>query len=186
MNQQFSVWIHSTLQRKLDIIKLPVFMENICIKNINLGDTAPIFKNSQPPVCDERGLWFESDLTYRGLIHMTISVQLNLMKLKREEQQKSKADLNKNESSSDDSDSDEIVRNETKIREKIDKIDMDSKQAAVSKTPQSDKKSKPENTTKHKLHTMASICDSDAESIISSETESESLSQNYSASEKSE
>lgn len=162
-------------------------MENICIKNINLGDTAPIFKNSQPPICDERGLWFESDLTYRGLIHMTISVQLNLMRLKREEQHKSKTspDPDKDESSSEDSDLDESVRNVTKLLEKTGKDEIENKEATLIKSPVSDKKPKTENT-RHKLHTMQSICDSDAESIISSETESESLSRNYSASEKSE
>lgn len=177
MNQQFAAWIHSMLQRKLDIIKLPVFMENICINNINLGDTAPIFKNSQPPVCDERGLWFESDLTYRGLVHMTISVQLNLMRLKREEQHKFKVNTDKNESSSDESDSDEF-----KSREKTNKSNSENKQASA--TSLTAKKAK----GRHKLNTIISICDSDAESVISSnESESDTLSQHYySASDQSE
>lgn len=186
MNQQFSAWIHNTLQRKLDIIKLPVFMENICIKNINLGDTAPIFKNSKPPVCDERGLWFESDCSYRGLVHMTISVQLNLMRLKRVEQHKSKVESEKSDSTSDETDSEEIVRNEIKEGETNNKPESDNKQTTITKPQKLEKKDKFVNNARHKLRKVASICDSDAESIVSSDSETDSLSQNGSDNESSE
>ncbi|XP_063708421.1 testis-expressed protein 2 [Culicoides brevitarsis] len=75
--------IHTFFQRKLSAIKLPNFMEEVCIQEINLrSDTPPIIHKIYTPYVDERGIWLDADLSYEGLVHATISTKLNLMRLK--------------------------------------------------------------------------------------------------------
>lgn len=167
-DKQFLTVLQDMLKKKLNAIKLPTFMENVCVTNVNLGDTAPTFDNIIPPMCDERGLWFEADCSYEGLMHMTISTKLNLMRLKKEEQHKKKRSGSKRDGDANDSDnrdSDEI--------ENIDVIDTDDEDISDKTLHYSAK------VTANKPKMKASIYDSDAESSGASSTESESLSQSY-------
>lgn len=77
--------IHTFLQKKLSAIKLPNFMEEVNIAEINLGNTPPLVHKIYPPSLDERGIWIDADVTYEGLISATISTKLNLMRLKKQE-----------------------------------------------------------------------------------------------------
>uniref|UniRef100_A0A336LYV1 CSON008597 protein n=1 Tax=Culicoides sonorensis TaxID=179676 RepID=A0A336LYV1_CULSO len=78
--------IHTFFQRKLSAIKLPNFMEEVCIQEINLrSETPPIIHKIYTPYVNERGIWIDADLTYEGLVHATISTKLNLMRLKKQE-----------------------------------------------------------------------------------------------------
>lgn len=77
--------IHTFLQKKLSAIKLPNFMEEVNIAEINLGNTPPLVHKIYPPALDERGIWIDADVTYEGLISATISTKLNLMRLKKQE-----------------------------------------------------------------------------------------------------
>lgn len=152
-DKQFSVALQEMLKKKLNAIKLPPFMENLTVASINLGQTAPIFANIIPPMCDERGLWLEADISYDGLMDMTISTKLNLMRLKKVAQVKGKKEIDDSESSSD---------------ENIDDIDSDE-ETSEKISGESNKKQQPK----------ASIYDSDAESSGASSSESDSLSQSY-------
>ncbi|KAL5293475.1 TEX2 family protein [Megaselia abdita] len=76
--------IQEFLQKKLSAIRLPGFMEDVSIKQIYLGETPPIIHRVSQPVLDERGTWIDADLTYEGLMHMTITTKLNLLRLKRQ------------------------------------------------------------------------------------------------------
>ncbi|XP_055912758.1 uncharacterized protein LOC129946552 isoform X2 [Eupeodes corollae] len=76
--------IQDFLQKKLSSIKLPGFMEDVSITQIFLGDTPPLIHRVSQPVIDERGTWIDADLTYEGLMHMTITTKLNLLRLKRQ------------------------------------------------------------------------------------------------------
>lgn len=59
-------------------------MEDVSITQIYLGETPPIIHRVSQPVLDERGTWIDADLTYEGLMHMTITTKLNLLRLKRQ------------------------------------------------------------------------------------------------------
>ena len=104
-DSQFIATIQEMLEKKLNAIKMPNFMEEVSIKNVELGQTAPIFENIIPPVCDERGLWFEADCSYDGLMHITISTKLNLMRLKKQERKRSGRKSAERAEAADDSDS---------------------------------------------------------------------------------
>ncbi|KYM97883.1 PREDICTED: testis-expressed sequence 2 protein [Cyphomyrmex costatus] len=75
--------IQDRIQRKLSNIKLPYFMESLHVTEIVIGQDAPIIHNVSKPALDERGLWFDLNITYKGSITMTVETKLNLMKLTR-------------------------------------------------------------------------------------------------------
>lgn len=52
------------------------------ISQLNLGTVSPRFNKIYPVSLDERGLWVDMDMTYDGLIRMSLVTKLNLMKLK--------------------------------------------------------------------------------------------------------
>lgn len=76
--------IQEFLQRKLSAIRLPSFMEDIIIDELDLGDTPPLIHRISQPLLDERGTWIDADISYEGLMHMTITTKLNLLRLKRQ------------------------------------------------------------------------------------------------------
>ncbi|XP_076627173.1 uncharacterized protein LOC143344722 [Colletes latitarsis] len=75
--------IQDKIQRKLSSIKLPYFMECLLVSEVAIGQGAPIIRNVTKPVANERGLWFDLDVTYKGSLTMTVETKLNLMKLTR-------------------------------------------------------------------------------------------------------
>lgn len=75
--------IQDKIQRKLSNIKLPYFMESLSVSELVIGQGAPIIHSATKPFIDERGLWFDLEITYEGCLIMTIETKLNLMKLKR-------------------------------------------------------------------------------------------------------
>lgn len=62
--------------------QLPYFIEEIVISQLNLGTASPKLHKIYPASLDERGLWVDMDMTYDGLIKMSLTTKLNLMKLK--------------------------------------------------------------------------------------------------------
>lgn len=58
-------------------------MEDVVIKNINLGHTPPLVHRVSQPMLDERGIWLDMDVTYEGHCHITVTTKLNLLRLKR-------------------------------------------------------------------------------------------------------
>lgn len=75
--------IQDKIQRKLSNIKLPYFMESLLVSELVIGQGAPVIHSATKPILDDRGLWFDLDITYEGTLTMTIETKLNLMKLKR-------------------------------------------------------------------------------------------------------
>lgn len=73
------------IQRKLSVIKVPFFMEELKLKDINLGLNLPILHRMSRPIMDNRGLWVDFDVTYKGTFQMTLETKLNLLKLKKEQ-----------------------------------------------------------------------------------------------------
>lgn len=75
--------IQDKIQRKLSNIKLPYFMESLSVSEVAIGQGAPIIHSSTKPILDDRGLWFDLEISYEGCLTMTIETKLNLMKLKK-------------------------------------------------------------------------------------------------------
>lgn len=70
------------IQRKLSSIKLPYFIEELNIKELNLGTTSPFIHQASAPVVDDRGVWIDLEMSYEGLVVFILQTNLNLMKLK--------------------------------------------------------------------------------------------------------
>lgn len=81
--------IQDFLEKKLTAIRLPSFMEDVHVAEIFLGETPPIIHRISQPLMDERGIWIDADVTYEGLMHMTITTKMNLLRLKKQEQRDS-------------------------------------------------------------------------------------------------
>ncbi|KAM8708993.1 hypothetical protein ACLKA7_015891 [Drosophila subpalustris] len=84
-------WLHDTalhvkiqefMQKKLNSIKLPSFMEEVVITNIYLGQSPMLFHRMSQPMLDERGVWLDADVTYEGLAHITVTTKLNLLRVR--------------------------------------------------------------------------------------------------------
>jgi len=75
--------IQDRIQRKLSNIKLPYFMESLLVTEVVIGQDAPMIHKIAKPTLDERGLWFDLNITYKGSVTMTVETKLNLMKLTR-------------------------------------------------------------------------------------------------------
>jgi hypothetical protein len=73
--------IRTKIQNKLNTIKMPYFMEELKIIDLDLGFMIPIIKQTSEPWYDEKGLWCNLDIDYSGGIQILISTKLNLMKL---------------------------------------------------------------------------------------------------------
>ncbi|KAL3273248.1 hypothetical protein HHI36_014702 [Cryptolaemus montrouzieri] len=78
----FTSKIRDRIHRKLATIRLPYFIEELSITELNLGKTSPLFKKISKPFVDDRGLWIDMEMTYEGLVVLTLMTKLNLMKLK--------------------------------------------------------------------------------------------------------
>lgn len=81
-NTEITANFQERIQRKLSTIKLPYFIEEIMISSLELGTESPHFHRVHPPMLDEKGLWVDMELTYDGVIKMSLVTKLNLMKLK--------------------------------------------------------------------------------------------------------
>ncbi|XP_021935700.1 testis-expressed protein 2 isoform X4 [Zootermopsis nevadensis] len=74
--------LQERLQRKLSTIKLPYFIEDLLITELDLGHNVPLAHHASRPRLDERGLWVDLDVTYEGTICFSLETKLNLMKVK--------------------------------------------------------------------------------------------------------
>ncbi|KAG8189960.1 hypothetical protein JTE90_009099 [Oedothorax gibbosus] len=74
--------ITDKIQRKLSKIKLPIFLNELIVKDINLGTALPKIHRASEPCIDQRGLWIDIDLSYNGSFKMTLETSLNLLRTK--------------------------------------------------------------------------------------------------------
>ncbi|ALC42896.1 CG43783 [Drosophila busckii] len=74
--------IKEFMQKKLNSIKLPSFMEEVVITNIYLGEFPLLFHRISQPMLDERGVWLDADMTYEGMAHITVTTKLNLLRIR--------------------------------------------------------------------------------------------------------
>lgn len=75
--------VRRRIQKKLNRIKVPFFMEELTVTDIHLGSQLPYIRRTSEAMVDKRGVWVDMDVTYNGAFYMTLSTKLNLMRLKR-------------------------------------------------------------------------------------------------------
>ncbi|KAK3520477.1 hypothetical protein QTP70_024097 [Hemibagrus guttatus] len=72
------------IQKKLSKIRLPYFMNELTLTELDLGTCIPQVLNTSRPSVDHRGLWLELEVLYTGSLYMTLETKMNLCKLGRE------------------------------------------------------------------------------------------------------
>ncbi|TDG53065.1 hypothetical protein AWZ03_000608 [Drosophila navojoa] len=81
-NNELRLKIQDFMQKKLNSIKLPSFMEEVIITNIYLGESPMLFHRISQPMLDERGVWLDADMTYEGFANITVTTKLNLLRVR--------------------------------------------------------------------------------------------------------
>ncbi|XP_044036908.1 testis-expressed protein 2-like [Siniperca chuatsi] len=69
------------IQKKLSKIKLPYFMNELTLADLDMGTCLPQVLSTSKPTLDRRGLWLELELVYTGCLQMTLETKMNLRKL---------------------------------------------------------------------------------------------------------
>ncbi|KAK7940319.1 hypothetical protein WMY93_003645 [Mugilogobius chulae] len=69
------------IQKKLSKIKLPYFMNELKLADLDMGTCLPQVISTSKPTLDQRGLWLEMEVIYTGCLHMTLETKMNLCKL---------------------------------------------------------------------------------------------------------
>ncbi|KAF5902671.1 testis-expressed sequence 2 protein-like isoform X1 [Clarias magur] len=76
--------VSKKIQMKLSKIRLPYFMNELTLTELDMGMAIPkILKASEPSV-DHQGLWFDLEISYTGSFLMTLETKMNLARLGKE------------------------------------------------------------------------------------------------------
>uniref|UniRef100_A0A7M4G0W2 Testis-expressed sequence 2 protein-like n=2 Tax=Crocodylus porosus TaxID=8502 RepID=A0A7M4G0W2_CROPO len=76
--------VSSKIQKKLSKIKLPYFMNELALTELDMGTSIPLVLGAANPTTDRRGLWVDLEVTYSGSLQMTLETKMNLCKLGKE------------------------------------------------------------------------------------------------------
>ncbi|MEQ2174523.1 hypothetical protein GOODEAATRI_008806 [Goodea atripinnis] len=72
------------IQKKLSKIRLPYFMNELTLTELDMGCSMPQIVATSRPEVNHRGLWVELQLVYMGNLQMTLQTKFNLSKLGKE------------------------------------------------------------------------------------------------------
>ncbi|XP_041940950.1 testis-expressed protein 2-like [Alosa sapidissima] len=72
------------VQKKLTKIRLPYFMNELTLAELDMGTCLPQVLSTSKPSVDHRGLWLEMEIVYAGSLQMTLETKMDLCKLGRE------------------------------------------------------------------------------------------------------
>ncbi|MED6290697.1 hypothetical protein CHARACLAT_015939 [Characodon lateralis] len=72
------------IQKKLSKIRLPYFMNELTLTELDMGCSMPQIMATSRPEVNHRGLWVELQLVYMGNLQMTLQTKFNLSKLGKE------------------------------------------------------------------------------------------------------
>ncbi|CAG11451.1 unnamed protein product, partial [Tetraodon nigroviridis] len=72
------------IQKKLSKIKLPYFMNELTLADLDMGTCLPQVLGTSKPTLDHRGLWLELQVVYTGCLQMSLETKMNLCKLGKE------------------------------------------------------------------------------------------------------
>ncbi|XP_053550376.1 testis-expressed protein 2-like [Bombina bombina] len=76
--------VANKIQKKLSKIKLPHFMNELTLKDLDLGTSLPQVLSNSAPTMNERGLWMDMEVAYLGSLQVTLETKMNLSKLGKE------------------------------------------------------------------------------------------------------
>ncbi|KAM3827227.1 testis-expressed protein 2-like [Vipera latastei] len=80
--------VSDKIQKKLGRIKLPYFMNELILTDLEMGTSIPHILGISNPTVDNRGLWVDLEVAYQGFLKMTLETKMNLYKLGKEELEK--------------------------------------------------------------------------------------------------
>ncbi|NWJ10341.1 TEX2 protein, partial [Crypturellus undulatus] len=72
------------IQKKLSKIKLPYFMNELTLTELDTGTSIPSVLGASSPAVDDRGLWVDVAVAYSGALQMTLQTKMDLCKLGKE------------------------------------------------------------------------------------------------------
>ncbi|NWI35783.1 TEX2 protein, partial [Picathartes gymnocephalus] len=82
--QYWAEQVSNKIQKKLSKIKLPYFMNELTLTELDMGTSIPSVLSASNPSVNERGLWVDMEVTYSGSLQMTLETKMNLSKLGKE------------------------------------------------------------------------------------------------------
>ncbi|XP_050173454.1 testis-expressed protein 2-like isoform X1 [Myiozetetes cayanensis] len=82
--QYWAEQVSNKIQKKLSKIKLPYFMNELALTELDMGTSIPLVLSASNPTVNERGLWVDMEVTYSGSLQMTLETKMNLSKLGKE------------------------------------------------------------------------------------------------------
>uniref|UniRef100_T1D839 Testis-expressed sequence 2 protein-like protein n=1 Tax=Crotalus horridus TaxID=35024 RepID=T1D839_CROHD len=76
--------VSKKIQMKLSKIKLPYFMNELTLTELDMGIALPKILQAYKPTIDYKGLWIDLEILYNGSFLMTLETKMNLTKLGKE------------------------------------------------------------------------------------------------------
>ncbi|KAM3920834.1 testis-expressed protein 2 [Leptodactylus fuscus] len=76
--------VSKKIQMKLSKIKLPYFMNELTLTELDMGVSVPKILQAYQPTIDHRGLWTDLEISYTGSFLMTLETKMNLARLGKE------------------------------------------------------------------------------------------------------
>ncbi|XP_034043353.1 testis-expressed protein 2-like isoform X2 [Thalassophryne amazonica] len=73
--------VSKKIQMKLSKIRLPYFMNELTLTELDMGVAMPRILGASKPSIDYHGLWFDLEISYRGSFLMTLETKMNLSRL---------------------------------------------------------------------------------------------------------
>ncbi|XP_077574815.1 testis-expressed protein 2-like isoform X2 [Stigmatopora nigra] len=77
-------FVSKKIQMKLSKIRLPYFMNELTLTELDMGVATPKILQASKPSIDYKGLWFDLDVSYTGSFLMTLETKMNLIRLGKE------------------------------------------------------------------------------------------------------
>ncbi|XP_059989235.1 testis-expressed protein 2 isoform X1 [Lagenorhynchus albirostris] len=76
--------VSKKIQMKLSKIKLPYFMNELTLTELDVGVAVPKILQAFKPYVNHQGLWIDLEMSYNGSFLMTLETKMNLTKLGKE------------------------------------------------------------------------------------------------------
>uniref|UniRef100_A0A8C5R3Q8 Testis expressed 2 n=1 Tax=Leptobrachium leishanense TaxID=445787 RepID=A0A8C5R3Q8_9ANUR len=82
--KHWSDLVSKKIQMKLSKIKLPYFMNELTLTELDMGVAVPKILQAFKPTIDHRGVWTDLEISYNGSFLMTLETKMNLTRLGKE------------------------------------------------------------------------------------------------------
>ncbi|XP_033896828.3 testis-expressed protein 2-like isoform X2 [Acipenser ruthenus] len=73
--------VSKKIQMKLSKIRLPYFMNELTLTELDMGVAVPKILQASKPSIDHQGLWIDLEISYNGSFLMTLETKMNLTRL---------------------------------------------------------------------------------------------------------